>query len=883
MRTKGVFVGGAFTTALVARALMAPVPVGDKEFTLAHAIPGDVFMYVGERNNPERKFVDDYWGEVLDAVQASGIGDDVMEMVGSLLDADQTAEMNRLKDRAKQLLDGVDWEALDGGESAFAERFDLPVPAMLAGKAPPLFMADMVWLMRGKGAAHNYTGLVNILEAIADEVNTASGSKGFVVHETKRSGAKVASLNLLSIAPGAPPLPLSVALRDDVVIIALRGGLFNDVLRVMDDSESMKSLGGKQRFRSAFAKLPKAEDGMTFFDMKTMLEPLRAMFDSVVDLASAAPDVTKNTGMSDEAAKFNASALSAYRSGDYKKALALTREAHEVDDESTFILYNLACFSALSGHEDKALDWLSKAVEGGFHAPKKIAGDSDLDSLRDLPRYKASLARAAELAKACCVKDIVVNASDAGELYRLRMQIRQAYEDDDYERGLQFAEQAYAIAPKDSRVLYSLACLHSVLGHEKKSLKLLEQAVDAGFYCPQHIGQDPDWKHVRKNKRFRLAAANAGEKAAMHSSGSEEEWATTAKQLYGRIMDAVGVIDFTATVATTDGYSTYGESITVLVPDAKDRPIYPIFEKRHALTDFSRYLPKETASFSISGGADLTEVYKFLEDSVRLAGKKGEELLAKWSAIQEQVGVDVRKDVLGWIDGDSISVTLAGGRGSVWLMKVSDDGLAKQKVGETMKFVSTQLSENLAQAAAKNPALAGLAMMSIRTTPLEDERLDGFENIHFAMAPQPAVWGVADGYLVFGSSADAAALCLATASGDHPSIRKNKRVMKEALVPDGRFVGVTLTDRRNLGKELATATGVGSMVVGMMGPMIPQPEVRPLLTKIAGMLGKLTPVVQKIDFYKSAATQTTFDGKMWRQRSVTHYFAPTEKGTPDTE
>ena len=47
------------------------------------------------------------------------------------------------------------------------------------------------------------------------------------------------------------------------------------------------------------------------------------------------------------------------------------------------------------------------------------------------------------------------------------------------------------------------------------------------------------------------------------------------------------------------------------------------------------------------------------------------------------------------------------------------------------------------------------------------------------------------------------------------------------------------------------------------------------------MLTKLTPVVRKIDFYKSKAAHTTFDGQTWRSRGVTHYFSPAERAAHD--
>jgi hypothetical protein len=50
-----------------------------------------------------------------------------------------------------------------------------------------------------------------------------------------------------------------------------------------------------------------------------------------------------------------------------------------------------------------------------------------------------------------------------------------------------------------------------------------------------------------------------------------------------------------------------------------------------------------------------------------------------------------------------------------------------------------------------------------------------------------------------------------------------------------------------------------------------------VIAKISGVLGKLTPVVRKINFYKSSASLITCEGLIYRSRSVTHYFSPEER------
>jgi ketosteroid isomerase-like protein len=53
--------------------------------------------------------------------------------------------------------------------------------------------------------------------------------------------------------------------------------------------------------------------------------------------------------------------------------------------------YNLACALALSGERDKALDNLDKAINAGFTDRQQYETDSDLDSLREIGRFKELL------------------------------------------------------------------------------------------------------------------------------------------------------------------------------------------------------------------------------------------------------------------------------------------------------------------------------------------------------------------------------------------------------------------------------------------------------------------------------------------------------------
>jgi tetratricopeptide (TPR) repeat protein len=70
------------------------------------------------------------------------------------------------------------------------------------------------------------------------------------------------------------------------------------------------------------------------------------------------------------------------RAGDHEAAVAMMREALERHPDNASTLYNLACFEALAGHGDEAIEHLTRAAELEPKASAWADGDSDLDSLR---------------------------------------------------------------------------------------------------------------------------------------------------------------------------------------------------------------------------------------------------------------------------------------------------------------------------------------------------------------------------------------------------------------------------------------------------------------------------------------------------------------------
>jgi serine/threonine protein kinase/Flp pilus assembly protein TadD len=78
--------------------------------------------------------------------------------------------------------------------------------------------------------------------------------------------------------------------------------------------------------------------------------------------------------------------------GNRTKALDWLERALAVDPDDSAVLYNVGCVYALLGEDDKALDCLQGALFHGYAHKAWIKHDSDLDSLRDHPRFQKLVA-----------------------------------------------------------------------------------------------------------------------------------------------------------------------------------------------------------------------------------------------------------------------------------------------------------------------------------------------------------------------------------------------------------------------------------------------------------------------------------------------------------
>lgn len=340
-----------------------------------------------------------------------------------------------------------------------------------------------------------------------------------------------------------------------------------------------------------------------------------------------------------------------------------------------------------------------------------------------------------------------------------------------------------------------------------------------------------------------------------------------------KIIEDMAIIDYAATVEWTDGYRVFTDDVAALKPGAESNPVYRIFKGGAPIAKFDRFVPKQATDFSCGTGINFVELYRYVIDILqRISPDAKQEIAAFKQQLKEEWQLDIEKDVLGLIEGNYTIVS--GGQDWAILLKVTSDENAAAQLARLLETVGNALGEE-----------GGLML-----TPIEVAKYKGFTQITHPMfmmfGGAAPVAGVAEGHLILGSSSNMVAKCLATGAGKRPSIKENQRWKDEALMPKaGPINSISFTDESKSAEEMQAVISVLSMGLGfatLAGGDMP-PEVRGILSDITPILAKLGPVVGKMNFYKSSASYTTFDGKMWYTRKVQNYKSPKELAPGDED
>jgi hypothetical protein len=296
---------------------------------------------------------------------------------------------------------------------------------------------------------------------------------------------------------------------------------------------------------------------------------------------------------------------------------------------------------------------------------------------------------------------------------------------------------------------------------------------------------------------------------------------------------------------TTDGQNRMA-ALGQVAPNYEETILGRATSQGEPFEDWQSWVPADAASYSLSTGINLHELYVGVLDLVRELAPEAKEPLDEWEAMQEKVGVHVDEDILQSFNGESVSITFADGQ-SVSALRCTNE----EKVRE--------LLDRAIEGLKRIPAVAAYQVDLVDS---EDDALEGFQEIKasvLAMMQAQPVIGFRDGWMIMASHPAAAKKLLAVRGGEAPSIAGEASLERFNLKVDGEVYTVSYSD---IGAGIrAAADGIEQFA--MMAPMMLAPamaevdeEGRKVINEALQLLPSFAKVIRKFDFFEQSLTIT---------------------------
>ncbi|MCO6439443.1 MAG: hypothetical protein J5J06_20330 [Phycisphaerae bacterium] len=245
-------------------------------FTLLRFVPGDCWMAMNYRDNPEAAWIESRWMGVLEDAKKTGIDRDALALIVHMVDEGSREQVRETMGQFQKLLSDIPWHELIGQEVAVAERLVDRLPGY-----------EYIILARSNdGAAkRSFPALLAVMKEV----------EGLTKHvrlaDLTIAGMEGVRAEFLDDPESSqrPELTISLFRRGDVIGLVIGEKATNDVLAMMSSKPGApKSVMEVDRFRSAVAEAQRPEDGLMIFDIRGLLSQIRVLFGKISEETSKA-------------------------------------------------------------------------------------------------------------------------------------------------------------------------------------------------------------------------------------------------------------------------------------------------------------------------------------------------------------------------------------------------------------------------------------------------------------------------------------------------------------------------------------------------------------------------------------------------------------------
>jgi hypothetical protein len=350
-------------------------------------------------------------------------------------------------------------------------------------------------------------------------------------------------------------------------------------------------------------------------------------------------------------------------------------------------------------------------------------------------------------------------------------------------------------------------------------------------------------------------------------AGNEPD-AERVATLIDSLIDEIDAHDFEVTVEYTEGYQNRSASFGRLAARAKDTVLGQMVLNQELFEDWSRWVPENATSYSLSSGVNLHPLYEWAMTTIPEQFPEAQEGLDQFANLQNQYDIHLDEDLLQSFSGETVSITLPGGANT-----------ALGAAGESVSFMKCsnpdrvrELLHRLVDQLKQIPQVRDLALEEV-------EELEGFEAITSSvLAPtgmQPII-GFHDGWMVIATSPAAVQTVLDTRASSGPTIADSEAFQRFDLAVEGPVSAISYS---NVGE----GTRQAAMAIQQMGAMLPlftaqlPPEAAGARDFLA-LIPSVGRIIGTLDFFEEqlSVTQPGPDELSYIRHSVTLVRPPSE-------
>ncbi|MBI1827341.1 MAG: hypothetical protein HY287_13505 [Planctomycetes bacterium] len=411
-------------------------------------------------------------------------------------------------------------------------------------------------------------------------------------------------------------------------------------------------------------------------------------------------------------------------------------------------------------------------------------------------------------------------------------------------------------APADSVMFFDLKALagdiRAMLPHIADSKDGVKKAGGGKPKHPGAEGGDKGEKVVRASMKT--------DPPSKEGAPAEKDDDKVAIAVMGKAIDLLDISEYSVATVETKGRRELRHSIWKIQEGKQNTPFASVILNRKPFKRYDQFVPGDATGFSEDAFLDVESLYKLALGFIRTDISGGEGIVQEIVAGIAQSGFDPQKDLFDWWSGEMITIELPAAVASpmnsgdkVFMIRVKNQELAREKVFGWIDALAAKLKAE-GQVLMMSPAKVSVAGFREITHPM------------LAMMMKPVI-GVHEEWLMIGTNAAALDKCIEVAARRSPSIAENPRFKEEGLIPKDAVRSVSFKDTSKFGQELGMAAGMIGMFGGMGLASMPdnsseEKHAKQIATSGLSMLTKLAPVLQKINFFSSEASMSSYDGKL---------------------